>query len=126
MRVEPKIGFESIRGRRLNDERAEPVARANGPERPWLILNVSQEMKSFVALALITSATLAFGADSRIEAEQERARQANYREYAARISALTSRLESFIVAELVKGQGASEFPPARRYAMRDLDGDKKD
>jgi hypothetical protein len=67
----------------------------------------------------------ASAADSRVEVEQARAREANYREHAASISALTSRLESFIAGELVKKKGASEFPPARRYVMRDLDADGK-
>ncbi|HWA08567.1 MAG TPA: hypothetical protein VG838_03785 [Opitutaceae bacterium] len=83
-------------------------------------------MKVLPLLALAASAALAIGADSHDEAGQELARQANHREYSARVSQLTSRLESFIAEELVKKQGATEYPPARRYLMRDLDGDKKD
>jgi hypothetical protein len=30
-----------------HEKRAQPGARANGPERPWLILNVRQDMSSF-------------------------------------------------------------------------------
>jgi hypothetical protein len=35
----------ALRYRRLDEKRAQPDARANGPERPWLILNVRQKMK---------------------------------------------------------------------------------
>ncbi len=84
------------------------------------------KVKHAATFFVILSAALSSAADSRVEVEQEQARQANYRKYAAGISALTSRLESFIAEEFVKKKGASEFPPARRYAMRDLDGDNKD
>jgi hypothetical protein len=57
---------------------------------------------------------------------QEKERQAIHRDYAERISELTSRLENFIADELVKKAGQDESPDARRYAMHDLDGDQKD
>jgi len=60
------------------------------------------------------------------ETIQERERQAAHRAYAARVSELTSRLERYIADELVKKAGQDEYPPARHYAMHDLDGDHMD
>ena len=82
-------------------------------------------MKIRHALALVAFATGCVAADPQSEVEHERAREANYRAFASAISALTTRLESFIVDDVVKKTGASEFPPARRYALHDIDGDKK-
>lgn len=104
----------------------------NGAEpepTPGLILNVSQKMRtaSFIPLlgVSILLAISAFAAELS-EAEIEKERLAAHQKYAEQIGALTSRADSYIVSELVKKKGLLENPVARRYAMHDLDGDKKD
>ncbi|MEO5958950.1 MAG: hypothetical protein ABIZ49_11180 [Opitutaceae bacterium] len=69
-----------------------------------------------IAILFLTAVRI-FAADS--EEDESRA-------YAAGISRLTTRVESFVADEIVHKLGRCEYPPARRYAIRDLDGDKKD
>ena len=77
-------------------------------------------MNRLLLLLLFCLARLS-AADSEEEASRE-----FHRKYAAAISALTTRLEVFVADEIVRKLGRCEYPAARRYAMRDLDGDKKD
>lgn len=82
-------------------------------------------MKSFTALIVIAATSLSSFAQSRPQAEEDKSYELNSRTYAAGISSLTSRMDSSVASEL-SAKGATEHLPARRYAMRDLDGDGKD
>lgn len=68
-----------------------------------------------LSLCALGSPTV-FAADEEVEF---------YRNYAREISALTTRIESFIAQDVIPKGKFIEYPPARRYAMWDLDGDTK-
>jgi hypothetical protein len=49
-----------------DEKEAQPAARANGPERPWLILNVGQKMRFRLIITLLMFATSLAAADTTL------------------------------------------------------------